>query len=150
MKKFVIFLIFFLFLIVLYNKEESMYVMSEEKNENYKYELDFSNENLNFNNFKLKLAVFTSYDFKITKVYIDYNDNIKDFFNKDYFSFSSNNLTIGISRLKEEYSIILNNNYLYDEDLYNVRIRKIEIYTTTDALTIFKDKYPSVIINRVQ
>ena len=153
MKKFIIISIFFLF-IILSNMESEKIKMTMATNDNHNlYELNFSKENLNFRNIKLKLGLFTSYEYKITKVYIDYPENIKEYFlDKEYFSFDSENFNRGIEKLREEYNVLLKEKYLYDElekDINNIKISKIEIYTQEDALTKFKSKYPNVTINRI-
>ena len=153
MKKFIIISIFFLFIILFNNSiDETEMAMATNINDNY-YELIFKNEDLNFRNFKLKLGIFTSYEYKITKVYIDYKENIKEYFvDKEYISFDNTNFNLGIEKLKEEYNVMLKEKYLYDEldkDINDIKISKIELYTTQDALTKFKSKYPNVIINRI-
>lgn len=153
MKKFIIISIFFLFIILFNNSiDETEMAMATNINDNY-YELIFKNEDLNFRNFKLKLGIFTSYEYKITKVYIDYNENIKEYFvDKEYISFDNTNFNLGIEKLKEEYNVMLKEKYLYDEidkDINDIKISKVEIYTTQEALNKFKSKYPNVIINRI-
>ena len=117
MKKITFILIFFLICIMLYPKQSnSKMVMSDINNNSNHYELIFNNENLNIGNFKLKLGLFTSYEYNITKVYIKYNDNVKEYFtNKEYFSFDSSNFNRGIEKLKNEYNLVLKQNYLYNE-----------------------------------
>lgn len=154
MKKLIIILIFFLIvsLIIPKNNKELM-VMSNKNNDNNHYELIFDNENLNLRNIKLKLGIFTSYEYNITRIYIKYNDNIKQYFtNKDYFSFDSSNFNKGIEKLIDEYNIVLKENYLYselDKDIDSIIIDKVEIYCEEDAIDKFKAKYPNVIINRM-
>ena len=155
MKKLVVILIFFLAvsLLIPKNNSEKMVMSDINDNDNH-YELIFKNENLNLRNFKLKLGVFTSYEYNITKIYIKYNDSIKEYFNdKEYFSFDSSNFNNGIEKLKEEYNVVLNENYLYDEldkDIENIVIEKVELYCEKAALNKFKEKYPNVIINRLK
>ena len=144
MYKTVIFLIFFL--IVLSNiPSEERFVFNEISNSNY-YELDFMNDNLNFGNFKLKMAPFTSYEYNIKKIYI--ND-----IQKGYLSFDNSNFNIGIEKLKEEYKNILRENYMYnklDNDINNVRINRVYLYTEQIAISNFSEKYPKVIIKRIE
>ena len=77
MKKLII-LIFFLFCICCINESNETKMTMANINSNTHYELIFDNEMLNIRNFKLKLGLFTSYDYNITKVYINYNENIKE------------------------------------------------------------------------
>ena len=142
MKKFIVFLIFFLFINV---PSKDIMVFNESENTSY-YELDFRNENLTLDNFKLKMATFTSYEYNIKKVYID--NSIKE-----YFSFDNTNINIGVEKLKKEYLNELKENYSYDRldnDINMTRINKIELYCEEDALTIFRRKYPKVIIKRIE
>ncbi|MBQ9024325.1 MAG: hypothetical protein IJ105_03775 [Bacilli bacterium] len=153
MKKLFIILIFFLIISLLIPKNNNVKMVMSDMNNNNHYELIFKDENLNLRNIKLKLGLFTSYEYNIPKIYIKYNENIKDYFNnKDYFSFDSSNFNIGIEKLIEEYNIVLQDNHLYDEldkDISDIIIEKVEIYCEQDALDKFKDKYPNVIINRL-
>ena len=142
MKKFIVFLIFFLFINV---PSKDIMVFNESENTSY-YELDFRNENLTLDNFKLKMATFTSYEYNIKKVYID--NSIKE-----YFSFDNTNINIGVEKLKKEYLNELKENYSYDRldnDINMTRINKVELYCEEDALTIFRRKYPKVIIKRIE
>ena len=141
MKKIIAFLIFFLIPINTYSTEIPVF---NEYN-NY-YELDFKNENLDLGNFKLKMATFTSYEYNIKKVYI--NNSIKE-----YYSFNNESFNDGIESLKEEYIENLKENYMYNEldnDINNTIISKVELYCEQDALTIFKKKYPKVIIKNIE
>lgn len=142
MKKFIVFLIFFLFINV---PSKEIMVFNESENTSY-YELDFRNENLTLENFKLKMATFTSYEYNIKKVYID--NSIKE-----YFSFDNTNINIGVEKLKKEYLNELKENYSYDRldnDINITRINKVELYCEEDALIIFRRKYPKVIIKRIE
>ncbi|MBO6145195.1 MAG: hypothetical protein J6O62_00155 [Bacilli bacterium] len=141
MKKIIVFLIFFLIPINTYSTEIPVF---NEYN-NY-YELDFKNENLDLGNFKLKMATFASYEYNIKKVYI--NNSIKE-----YYSFNNESFNDGIESLKEEYIENLKENYMYNEldnDINNAIISKVELYCEQDALTIFKKKYPKVIIKNIE
>ena len=98
MKRLLIFLIFFLFYILFVNKNvELKPVMTYENDNSSQYELLFDEELLNINNFKLKLGLFTKYDFRINKVYIKYKEKLKDYFkDKEYFSFDNSNINNGL------------------------------------------------------
>lgn len=145
----IIFLIFFIVIITnIKNNDESMTVMNVENIQSNHYELIFDNELLNFRNFKLKLASLTSYEYNITKVYINYTSDIK----KEYFSFDNTNLNIGINKLKEEYTKVLKDNYLYDEldkDINDVVIKKVEVYAEEKAIKNLRLKYPKVIVKKI-
>lgn len=153
MKKLIIFLIFFLFCMVLLIKNEKTQMTMSNINTSNHYELIFDNDSLNLHNFKLKLGLFTSFDYNITKVYIKYNENVKDYFkNKNYFSFDSSNFNRGIENIKEEYNVVLKQNYLYEEMEKNdieVQIEKIDLYASKDAITKFRSKYPLVTIRNI-
>jgi len=154
MKKLIFIMIFFLFISFLIpKKDNSKMVMANINNTNY-YRLIFNNENLNLGNFKLKIGLFTSYDTKIKKIYFKYNDNIKDYFkDKNYFSFDNSNFNIGIEKLKEEYNLVLKDNYLYnelDKDINTVTIKMVELYTESEAINKFKQKYPNVKILSIE
>ena len=160
MVKFIKILTFFLILIfVFYNVyvgvDDSKLVMYETKvNNKYYYQLDFTNDVLNFRNFKLKLGLFTSYNYYIKRVYIKYPENIKEkFSDKRYFSFDNSNFNDGIQRIKNEYSVLLRDKKLYDElekNLDDVVIEKIDLYCELGALTKFKKKFPDVIVTELQ
>ena len=145
----IIFSIFFLFVITnISDNNESMTVMNTENIQSNHYELIFDNELLNFRNFKLKIAPLTSYEYNITKVYINYTSDIK----KEYFSFDNTNLNIGINKLKEEYTKVLKDNYLYDEldnDINDVVIKKVEVYAEEKAIKNLRLKYPKVIVKKI-
>ena len=154
MKKLVVLLMFFLFIISnFFYKNDVKTVMGNINNNNH-YELIFDNENLNLKNFKLKMACILSNEHNIKKVYLKYPERIKEYFNnKEYFSFDNSNFNDGIQRLKEEYNIVLKENYLYDEldnNISDITIEKVEIYTSKDALTKFKEKYPNVIVKYLE
>lgn len=152
MKKiFIIFVIIstiFIFFTKISHNKEDIPVMSVMHDYNNYYELNFKNDNLNFRNFKLKIGIFTSFEYNIMKIYIQYPDNIKEYFEeKPYFSFDSTNLNLGIEKLKYEYKKLLQSKFLYDE-IENIfaqtRIYKIELYSNEDAIEKFKRKYPNV------
>lgn len=153
MKKLILILIFFLILICFKKNDNSQMVMGINSKSRH-YELIFTNDNLNFRNFKLKLGLFTSYDYNISKVYIKYNESVKEYFkNKEYFSFDNSNFNDGIEKLKDEYNLVLENNYLYnelDKDINDVTIEKVELYASLDALDKFKSKYPNVTVKYIK
>lgn len=150
MKRLLIFLIFFLFYILFVNKNvELKPVMTYENDNSSQYELLFDEELLNINNFKLKLGLFTKYDFRINKVYIKYKEKLKDYFkDKEYFSFDNSNINNGIESLKNEYNVILKNNYLYDESVEDIVIEKVEVYADENSISELKKKYPLVKVIR--
>ena len=149
MKKIIIILTFFLIYILFVNKKTDINpVMLYDDSSSY-YELLFDEELLNINNFKLKVGMFTKYDFKVTKVYIKYKEKLKDYFSdKEYFSFDSSNINKGIENLKEEYNLVLKRNYLYDEKIEDIVIEKVEVYSDDNTINIIKNKYPLVKIIR--
>ena len=152
MKKFIIFLMFFLLVLTSVKTEDNAAgVMAPVNSNSDYYELNFKDEILNLRNFKLKLGLFTSYEYKITKVYIDYPESIKEYFNdKKYFSFNGNNLSAGIENLKYEYNLVLKENYLYEElekNMDDIVISRVDIYCEKEAIEKFKEKYKNVIIN---
>lgn len=154
MKKLILILVFFLFTIFsLPRINDTKMVMSDINSKSNNYVLIFDKDILTFRNFKLKLGLFTSYEYKITKVYIKYPENIKEYFkNKEYFSFDNSNFNNGIQKMKEEYNLVLKENYLFDEldkDINDVVIEMVELFCEEDALDKFKEKYPDVIINRI-
>lgn len=155
MKKFLILilLLFLTFISTINITDDSQFVMSVDLDNSNYYELIFDEELLNFRNFKLKLSFFSSYEYNITKVYIKYTENVKDYFkNKEYFSFDNTNFNIGIERLKKEYTKILKDNYLYtelDKDINDVQIYKVDLYCDKDALTKLKIKFPKIKIKKL-
>lgn len=113
------------------------------------YMLNFEDEGLTLSNLKLKLAVFTSYKSIIKRIYINYPNNSKEYFNnKEYFSFNNEDINEGISKIKEEYIRILEENNAYNliENLSesNISINKVLVQTELEALDKFKNKYPNV------
>lgn len=113
------------------------------------YMLNFEDEGLTLSNLKLKLAVFTSYKSIIKRIYINYTNNSKEYFNnKEYFSFNNEDINEGISKIKEEYIRILEENNAYNliENLSesNISINKVLVQTELEALDKFKNKYPNV------
>lgn len=150
MKKLFIILIFFLIISTMGNNNYDVTAMSI--NSNYDdCELIFENENLNLRNIKLKLALFSNHDSYIKKVYIKYNMKVKDYFDKEYFSFDNTDFNLGIEKIINEYNEVLKDNYVYDEtltDINNIQIEKVILSTNKDILNKFIIKYPKVIINK--
>ena len=160
MKKLIYILMFFLVLSFIFYKIYNKYiedevVMAEINDSNsFYYSLNFNSDALNFRNFKVKLGLFTSYNYYIKKVYIKYPQNIKEkLTDKKYFSFDNYNFNDGIQKVKNEYIILLRENHLYDElekDLDNTMIERVDLYCDLDALTKFKKKFPNVIVTELQ
>lgn len=127
------------------SNSESRAVMEYEDNTNINnvYYLDFSDEVLSTNNFKLKIAPFMGYRYVIRRIYPKYNTEIKK-----YYTYDFNNIDVGIQNFKEDYVSNLREENLYDEiDKVNktgVIIKGIEIYTNKTALNRFLKKYPKV------
>ena len=148
MKKLIIILIFFLFIFLLPKESKSKMVMNNIDNNSNHYELVFDNDYLCIRNFKLKLSIFSNPEHVITKIYFYDLENIKE-----YFSFDNSNFNIGIEKLKDEYNLLLKNNYLYnelDKDIDDAQIKRVELYTSIDALTKFKNKYPLVKVKNIR
>lgn len=156
MKKFLIssiLIIILLFSIFLFKENENdIPVMGDVrvyKIKDGEYMLNFEDEGLTLSNLKLKLAVFTSYKSIIKRIYINYPNNSKEYFNnKEYFSFNNEDINEGISKIKEEYIRILEENNAYNliENLSesNISINKVLVQTELEALDKFKNKYPNV------
>lgn len=153
MRKLFIILIFFLVMFN-FNNSTQLTVMNEVNNINgINYELIFDEENLNLRNIKLKLALFSNHDSYIKKIYIKYNNNVNDFFDKEYFSFDNRNFSDGINKIIYEYNLVLKENYLYEEldkDISNVKIDRVYLSTNKDVLDKFIKKYPNVVIKVVE
>lgn len=161
MKKYLvfIFLLFVIYLSLLFNitkevDDYDMSVMGEIRTYNLRedeYELIFDNEILNLSNFKLKMALFTSSNCDIKKVYINYPYNIREYFkNKEYISVTGNNLNYIIDLIKEEYIDTLKKNNVYDQLTdNNISINKVVVTGGVETIDKFKIKYPNVKI-RVQ
>lgn len=120
----------------------------------YEYNLNFDKEILNLENFKLKLATFTSYNYQIKKIYPSYDEKYKEYFkNKEYFIFNSTNLNDCIDNIREEYlNIIKKSNLEHDIDSITdnyIIIKKVNIYTSEESINKFKIKYPTVTIDRI-
>ena len=146
MKKVIIPLIVIFFICIFLSlKHNTKTVMEYEISSNIDnvYLLDFSNEVLSTNNFKLKIAPFTCYSYIIRKIYPKYNRNLKKVYTYDF-----RNIDEGIENFKKDYISKLRSNNLFDEieKIYEqgIVISKIEIYTTKEAMNKFIKKYPNV------
>lgn len=144
MKKLIILLIVIFFILAMckFNQTEST-VMEYDSNIDNVYLLDFNDEVLSSNNFKLKIAPFTGYAYVIRKICPKYNRNLKKCYTYDF-----RNLDEGIDNFKNDYINLLRENELDDEvdKVYKtgIIISKVEIYTTKEALMKFIKKYPNV------
>lgn len=159
MKKYFVFIFIFLLFtinIILFlniSKDEyniDMSVMGEIRTYNLRedeYELIFDEEILNLSNFKLKMALFTSSNCNIKKIYINYPYNVKEYFKgKEYISVTGNNLNYIIDLIKEEYTNVLKENNSYEEGYTdnNISINKVVIQSGAEVIDKFKIKYPKV------
>lgn len=158
MKKYIIFIFLLISIYILLNFnidkhiKDDIPVMGDIRTYNLKemeYELIFEDEILNLSNFKLKLATFISYNSKIKRIYIDYPNSVKEYFNsKEYFSFNDKNINEGIELIKAEYKNILEKNNLYQSiDNFsdnNIIINKVIVQSGAQAIEKFKSKYPNV------
>lgn len=161
MKKIILFLIIFsLFFICLElkkNKIETDTIMNYAivNNNYYEYDIDFSNENLNLENFKLKLATLTSYNYQIKRIYPKYEKKYKEYVNSsEYYIFNSNNLNETINDFRKRYfekikEIDFNRDISSITDNY-INIKNVRIYTSEEAIDRLKNKYPNVIVNRIE
>lgn len=138
-------LVIFILIILISNKEENTrFVMDydESYNDNI-YLLDFSEENLSTNNFKLKIAPFMGYSYIIRKIEPKYNSELKK-----YYTYDFRDIDVGIDKFKIDYINILRKNNLHDEieKTYKngIEISTVEIYSTKEALIKFLKKYPKV------
>lgn len=147
----IIALILFLFLFIEKNNDSKTVFIENEKNGNH-YKLIFDREPLTIRTIKLKLTPFINNGY-ITKIYVKYDENIKDYFkNKKYFSFDNSNINTGIDTLKKEYLSILNSNYLYnelDKDINDVIIERVDVYAEESIINNFKSKFKNVIIENI-
>lgn len=157
MKKYFIFifLLFVIYISLFFNitkevDDYDMSVMSEIRTYNLRedeYELIFDEEILNLSNFKLKMALFSSSNCNIKKVYINYPYNVKEYFeDKEYISVTGNNLNYIIDLIKEEYTNTLKENNSYEEEYTdnNISINKIVVQSMAEVIDKFKMKYPKV------
>ena len=125
--------------------------MENERNGNH-YKLIFSKEPLTIRTIKLKLTPFINNGY-ITKIYVKYDENLKDFFkDKEYFSFDNSSINTGIDTLKKEYLNVLNSNYLYNElekDINDVSIESVDVYAEESVINNFKNKFKNVIVEKI-
>ncbi len=161
MKKiFLILVAFSILLVSLELKKNSMEIntvmdYTTYNNNYYDYDINFEKENLNLENFKLKLATFTSYNYKIKRIYPEYEEKYKEYFyNKEYFIFDSNNMNKIMDDFRKEYlnkikESNLNNDIDSITDNY-INIKKVRVYTNEYAISKFKNKYPNAIVNRIE
>ncbi len=153
-KQFIFVLLFIVCLSSFLNikKEEyDMSVMGEIRTYNLReeeYEINFDEEILNLSNFKLKMALFSSVDSNIKRVYINYPYEFKEYSkNKEYISVTGNNLNYIIDLIKKEYTDILKENSNYKENYTynnNISINKVAVQSTPEIIDKFKAKYPKV------
>ena len=155
MKKYLVCLLSFLFLFYSYNElkrveYEDLSVMSEIRTYNNiqnKYELIFDDEVLNLSNFKLKMANFSNNSSNIREIYLNYPNNLKDYF-KDikYISVTGNDLNEIIKIIKERYEEVLIKNNVYERGYTdnNISINKVILESNIQIVDKFKIKYPNV------
>ena len=155
MKKYLVCLLSFLFLFYSYNElkrveYEDLSVMSEIRTYNNiqnKYELIFDDEVLNLSNFKLKMANFSNNSSNIREIYLNYPNNLKDYF-KDikYISVTGNDLNELIKIIKERYEEVLIKNNVYERGYTNnnISINKVILESNIQIVDKFKIKYPNV------
>lgn len=159
MKKVFIVTIFFSLIFILLSidksDEYSMLVMADNRvynTNNNEYEIIFDNEILNLSNLKLKLAVFTSYESNIRKIYLEYPESIKEYFKDEYISYEGNNINNLKDVIENYYKDVLKNNNLYNYiDSYsenNVLIKKVVLTCDSKCIYVFRDKYPNVIVKK--
>lgn len=147
----IIILFLFLFIFIEKNNDSKTVFMENERNGNH-YKLIFSKEPLTIRTIKLKLTPFINNGY-ITKIYVKYDENLKDFFkDKEYFSFDNSSINTGIDTLKKEYLNVLNSNYLYNElekDINDVSIESVDVYAEESVINNFKNKFKNVIVEKV-
>ena len=143
MKKFILVIFVIITLFILNNISTTTAVINYETSDDNIYLLDFTEENLSTNNFKLKIAPFTGYTYEIRRIVPKHNTNLKK-----YYTYDFSNLDEGTENFKKDYINILKKNNLFDEIekvyLDGVEISKVEIYSTKEALVKFLKKYPKV------
>ena len=151
--KIILIIILFLFLSIFIgkNNDSKTVFMENERNGNH-YKLIFSKEPLTIRTIKLKLTPFINNGY-ITKIYVKYDENLKDFFkDKEYFSFDNSSINTGIDTLKKEYLNVLSSNYLYNElekDINDVSIESVDVYAEESVINNFKNKFKNVIVEKV-
>ena len=147
----IIILFLFLFIFIGKNNDSKTVFMENERNGNH-YKLIFSKEPLTIRTIKLKLTPFINNRY-ITKIYVKYDENLKDFFkNKEYFSFDNSSINTGIDTLKKEYLNVLSSNYLYNElekDINDVSIESVDVYAEESVINNFKNKFKNVIVEKI-
>lgn len=151
--KIILIIILFLFLSIFIgkNNDSKTVFMENERNGNH-YKLIFSKEPLTIRTIKLKLIPFINNGY-ITKIYVKYDENLKDFFeDKEYFSFDNSSINTGIDTLKKEYLNVLSSNYLYNElekDINDVSIESVDVYAEESVINNFKNKFKNVIVEKI-
>ena len=147
----IIILFLFLFIFIGKNNDSKTVFMENERNVNH-YKLIFSKEPLTIRTIKLKLTPFINNGY-ITKIYVNYDENLKDFFkDKEYFSFDNSSINTGIDTLKKEYLNVLSSNYLYNElekNINDVSIESVDVYAEESVINNFKNKFKNVIVEKV-
>lgn len=147
----IIILFLFLFIFIEKNNDSKTVFMENERNSNH-YKLIFSKEPLTIRTIKLKLTPFINNGY-ITKIYVKYDENLKDFFkDKEYFSFDNSSINTGIDTLKKEYLNVLSSNYLYNElekDINDVSIESVDVYAEESVINNFKNKFKNVIVEKI-
>lgn len=147
----IIILFLFLFIFIEKNNDSKTVFMENERNGNH-YKLIFSKEPLTIRTIKLKLIPFINNGY-ITKIYVKYDENLKDYFNdKEYFSFDNSSINTGIDTLKKEYLNVLSSNYLYNElekDINDVSIESVDVYAEESVINNFKNKFKNVIVEKL-
>ena len=147
----IIILFLFLFIFIGKNNDSKTVFMENEINGNH-YKLIFSKEPLTIRTIKLKLTPFINNGY-ITKIYVKYDENLKDFFkDKEYFSFDNSSINTGIDTLKKEYLNVLSSNYLYNElekDINDVSIESVDVYAEESVINNFKNKFKNVIVEKI-
>lgn len=147
----IIILFLFLFIFIGKNNDSKTVFMENERNGNH-YKLIFSKEPLTIRTIKLKLIPFINNGY-ITKIYVKYDENLKDYFNdKEYFSFDNSSINTGIDTLKKEYLNVLSSNYLYNEiekDINDVSIESVDVYAEESVINNFKNKFKNVIVEKL-
>lgn len=147
----IIILFLFLFIFIGKNNDSKTVFMENERNGNH-YKLIFSKEPLTIRTIKLKLIPFINNGY-ITKIYVKYDENLKDFFeDKEYFSFDNSSINTGIDTLKKEYLNVLSSNYLYNEiekDINDVSIESVDVYAEESVINNFKNKFKNAIVEKI-
>lgn len=147
----IIILFLFLFIFIGKNNDSKTVFMENERNGDH-YKLIFSKEPLTIRTIKLKLTPFINNGY-ITKIYVKYDENLKDYFKKkEYFSFDNSSINTGIDTLKKEYLNVLSSNYLYNEiekNINDVSIESVDVYAEESVINNFKNKFKNVIVEKV-